>query len=81
MASKRCAGSILEYFTKKVKSTTTSVSTEGIGITDLSTNSGDEALEAPFVTQTTPLVNPLHLSNANNLLENNDESENRPEIF
>ncbi|CAF3317882.1 unnamed protein product [Rotaria sp. Silwood2] len=84
MASKRCAGSILEYFTKKVKSTTTSVSTEGIALTDLtdlSTSSGDEALEAPFVTQTTPLVNPLHLSNTNNLLKNNDESENRPEIF
>ncbi|CAF1490611.1 unnamed protein product, partial [Rotaria sordida] len=66
-----------------IKSTTRPVSTEEIAFTDLtylSTSSGDEALEAPFVTQTT-LVNPLHLPNTNNLLENNDESENRPEIF
>ncbi len=48
MASKRCAGSILEYFAKKIKSTTTSASVEEIpltGLTDLPTSSRGEAPE------------------------------------
>ncbi|CAF4011405.1 unnamed protein product, partial [Rotaria sp. Silwood1] len=80
MASKRCAGSILEYFTKKMKSSTASVSTKEIALTDLinlSTSSRDEVLEESFVAQSTPLVNSLNLFNTNSLLENYDESENR----
>ncbi len=84
MASKRCAGSILEYFAKKIKSTTTSASVEEVSLTDLtdlSTSFRDEAPEALAVNQTSSLVNPLNLSDTNVLLENCDESENQFEIF
>jgi len=73
MASKR-DGSILDFFTKKIKSTTF-FSTEEIELTEVSTISEDRTHEASSLIQNAPLVNLLNPSNINDLPENYDESE------
>ncbi|CAF2225143.1 unnamed protein product, partial [Rotaria magnacalcarata] len=73
MASKR-DGSILDFFTKKIKSTTL-CPTEEIELTEVSTISEDKTHEASFLIQNAPLVDLLNPSNINDLPENYDESE------
>ncbi|CAF1678863.1 unnamed protein product [Rotaria magnacalcarata] len=79
MASKR-DGSILDFFTKKIKSTTL-CPTEEIELTEVSTISEDKTHEASFLIQNAPLVDLLNPSNINDLPENYDESENESEFF
>lgn len=79
MASKR-DGSILDFFTKKIKSTTF-FSTEEIELTEVSTISEDKTHEASSLIQNAPLVDLLNPSNINDLPENYDESENESEFF
>jgi len=73
MASKR-DGSILDFFTKKIKSTTF-FSTEEIELTEVSTISEDKTHETSSLIQNAPLVDLLNPSNINDLPENYDESE------
>jgi hypothetical protein len=79
MASKR-DGSILDFFTKKIKSTTF-FSTEQIDLTEVSTISEDKTHEASSLIQNAPLVDLLNPSNINDLPENYDESESESEFF
>ncbi|CAF1348233.1 unnamed protein product [Rotaria magnacalcarata] len=79
MASKRDR-SILDFFTKTIKSTTL-LSTEEIKLTEVSTISEDKTHEASSLIQNSPLIDLLNLSNINDLPENYDESENESEFF
>jgi hypothetical protein len=79
MASKP-DGSILDFFTKKIKSTTF-FSTEEIELTEVSTISEDKTHEASSLIQNAPLVDLINPSNINDLLENYDEFENESEFF
>ncbi|CAF1027623.1 unnamed protein product, partial [Rotaria magnacalcarata] len=78
-ASKR-DGSILEFFTKKIKITTL-FPTEEIELTEVSTISEDKTHESSSLIQNAPLVDLLNPSNINDLPENYDESENESEFF
>ncbi|CAF1533463.1 unnamed protein product, partial [Rotaria magnacalcarata] len=79
MVSKR-DGSILDFFTKKTKSTAL-FSTEEIELTEVSTISEDKTHEASSLIQNAPLVDLLNPSNINDLPENYDEYENESESF
>ncbi|CAF4566967.1 unnamed protein product [Rotaria socialis] len=79
MASKR-DGSILDFFTKKIKNTTL-FSTEEIELTEVSTISEDKTHDASSLIQNAPLVDLLNPSNINDLPEIYDESENESEFF
>ncbi|CAF4930369.1 unnamed protein product [Rotaria socialis] len=79
MASKR-EGSILDFFTKKIKNTTL-FSTEEIELTEVSTISEDKTHDASSLIQNAPLVDLLNPSNINDLPEIYDESENESEFF
>ncbi|CAF4927412.1 unnamed protein product, partial [Rotaria magnacalcarata] len=79
MTSKR-DGSILDFFTKKIKNTTL-FSTEEIELAEVSTISEDKTHEASSLIQNAPLVDLLNPSNINDLPENYDESENESEFF
>ncbi|CAF2100941.1 unnamed protein product, partial [Rotaria magnacalcarata] len=78
-ASKR-DGSILDFFTKKIKITTL-FPTEEIELTEVSTISEDKTHESSSLIQNAPLVDLLNPSNINDLPENYDESENESEFF
>ncbi|CAM4983524.1 unnamed protein product [Rotaria socialis] len=73
MASKR-DGSILDFFTKKIKNTTL-FSTEEIELTEVSIISENKIHDASSLIQNAPLVDLLNPSNINDLPENYDESE------
>ncbi|CAF4138421.1 unnamed protein product [Rotaria magnacalcarata] len=79
MTSKR-DGSILDFLTKKMKSTTL-FSTEEIELTEVSTISEDKTHEASSLIQNAPVIDLLNPSNINDLPENYDESENESEFL
>ncbi|CAF5225564.1 unnamed protein product, partial [Rotaria magnacalcarata] len=73
-------GSILDFLTKKMKSTTL-FSTEEIELTEVSTISEDKTDEASSLIQNAPVIDLLNPSNINDLPENCDESENESEFL
>ena len=84
MVSKRSAGSIPVFFSKKWKAHASSLSTAEIPLvdcTDLPTSSRDENTEISSATKISPLVETLNLSNLNNVSQNDRDDENQDEYF
>ena len=80
MASKRSAGSILDFFSKKSKAQTSSPFTEEIPLvdfTDSSTISQDENTRISSKNQTSPSAEMPSLSNLNDVSEHDFENENQ----
>jgi hypothetical protein len=84
MASKRSAGSILDFFSKKSKAQTSSLLTEEIPLvdfTDSSTTSRDESAQIFTTNQKAPSAETPNSSNFNDVSEHDLEHENQNETF
>ncbi len=84
MASKRSAGLILDFFSKRSKPQASSLLTEEIPLVDFTlppTSSRDENTRISSTNKTSPPVETSNLSNLNGVSEHNLEHENRDEIL